>query len=314
MSLRSKAHRIIRSLLLGQRTVFDLPMHSPQTEIAVWLYGVGEPRDVTECHSVACPIPFMFCVASEVDSAAQAFGQEASLRFVERAGAGRVLGVIEMCHERVLFTHGPQLHLYRATDCRNFCISPLRRWTRAVYLAGKRWGERRSARLQPSSLDDRCNEVAFICPRPVVLVSLSHGDEGNIFPMNLMGPASGEYFVFALNSNNQAPRMIERGLLAISTVPFEQAEQVRLLGGHHRLTSIRWSEIPFATNRSATLGIPVPEFALTVRELQVEQSTPLGSHTFFVARIVDRQVHLDRPEFHRIHGLYAACRRKTQSR
>jgi flavin reductase (DIM6/NTAB) family NADH-FMN oxidoreductase RutF len=127
-----------------------------------------------------------------------------------------------------------------------------------------------------------------------------------------MGPVSAEYFVFALNSTNQAPQIIERGQLAVSTVPFEQAEQVRMLGRHHRVNSIRWSDIPFATRHSTTLGIPVPEFALTVRELRVEQSTSLGSHTFFVARILDRHVYSDQPEFHRIHGLYAACRRKDR--
>jgi len=60
---------------------------------------------------------------------------------------------------------------------------------------------------------------------------------------------------------------------------------------------------------SWTLRIPVPEFALTVREMKIVQSYPLGSHTFFIARVVDRTLYSNAPEFHRMHGLYARLRK-----
>ena len=41
---------------------------------------------------------------------------------------------------------------------------------------------------------------------------------------------------------------------------------------------------------SRALNIPVPEFALRVRELKVHTVRPLGSHTFFVARLVGEEV------------------------
>ena len=46
--------------------------------------------------------------------------------------------------------------------------------------------------------------VFFICPRPVVIVSVVHGDEGNVFPMNLMGPIGNGRFAFSLNSTRHA--------------------------------------------------------------------------------------------------------------
>lgn len=288
----------------------DLPLRSPQTEIAVWLYGLGEPRDITECHSVACPVPFTLCVGFEENEPEPLSGdQRLSLRFLARTGNKDLLGEIELRQQDIISIAGAQLYLFRATACTNLCLPRLRRWTRLLYTAGGRWKHRHSGNLQVSALDSCCNEVIFICPRPVVLVSLFECDGGNIFPMNLMGKIGREHFGFALNRNNQAaPSVGALGQLALSTVPFEKAEQVRQLGKNHRQNKIDWDKLSFTTHTSPTLGIPVPDFALTVCEMKLQKTLPLGSHTFFIARIISKTVYSNSPEFHRIHGLYAPRR------
>ena len=143
----------------------------------------------------------------------------------------------------------------------------------------------------------------------MVLVSVTQGGGGNIFPMNLMGQIGREHFAFALNSRKQAaPGVAAVEQVALSTVPFGRANEVRRLGANHHRGSIDLATLPFVTQPSPLLGIPVPDFALTVRELKIEQALPLGSHTFFIARILGRHVYSEAPEFHRIHGLYAAHR------
>jgi hypothetical protein len=52
--------------------------------------------------------------------------------------------------------------------------------------------------------------VLFSCLRPVVLVSVTLGNGGNIFPMNLMGPIGNGYFAFALNSRRRAALFVAR--------------------------------------------------------------------------------------------------------
>jgi flavin reductase (DIM6/NTAB) family NADH-FMN oxidoreductase RutF len=300
----------IRSVLLGRgsRTACDLPLQFPQTEVAVWLHGLGEPRDVTMRHAVACPIPFILCVGFEDDDLPPPSPQQRlALKWVERAGNQRLLGTIEIEQEEIVASAGPQVRLYRATRCTNFCTNRLRRFTRALYVKGERWMN--PGRLLPSVLDARCNEVVFTCPRPVVLVSLMQNGGGNIFPMQLMGQVGREHFAFALNSSKQAaPIVAALGQVALSTVPFGRANEVRRLGANHHRSSIDWATLPFVTQPSPLLGIPVPDFALTVRELEVEQTMPLGSHTLFIARVLSRNVYSEAPEFHRIHGLYAAHR------
>jgi flavin reductase (DIM6/NTAB) family NADH-FMN oxidoreductase RutF len=155
----------------------------------------------------------------------------------------------------------------------------------------------------------RSMNVFFICPRPVVLVSVMHGDAGNIFPMNLFGGIGDGYFAFALNSMRNAAPLVERaGRVALSSIPFEHAGTARQLGKNHRQEFVNWDELPFRTTRSTALGLPIPEFALRVREVEIEAVRQLGSHTLFFARVI-RDVRLrDDLQFCMIHGIYQARR------
>jgi len=143
----------------------------------------------------------------------------------------------------------------------------------------------------------------------VVLVSVMHGDAGNIFPMNLLGPIGNGYIAFALNSSRQAAPFVEKaGRAAFSNVPSEQSEVARQLRGNHRRQSVRWDQLPFETRPSASLGIPVPCFALRVREMEIEAVRKLGSHTLFVARVIRDERRSARPQFTMVHGIYQARR------
>ena len=316
MSLEDKLRYEVRRILLGPTDLpqaCDLPIHNPQSEISVWLHGMGEPQDVTTRHSAACAAPFMFCIGFEdKEGLGRHRERPLSLLFCERGGHGQRLGEIGLQLSTILPTAGPQLRLFKATRCTNFCLPRPRLWAHYLYHAADRWKKRKAENVNVSPLDDRCNAVTFICPRPVVLVSLLDGDRGNIFPMNLMGTVGRDYLVFALNCKNQAAPLVERmGQLAISSIPFNWGPTARELGKNHRLQSIDWEKLPFRTQKSKVLRIPVPEFALRVRELKVQHARPLGSHTFFVTRIVGEEVHADGPEFSMIHGLYEARRRRN---
>ena len=108
---------------------FDLPIQAPQCEVSVWLHGTGAPRDVTTCHSVACSVPFTLCIRGEGRAP---LNRRAALRFHERGGEKRLLGVIELQHEAMIPTGGPALHLYKAVACTNLCLPRLRHWMRST--------------------------------------------------------------------------------------------------------------------------------------------------------------------------------------
>jgi flavin reductase (DIM6/NTAB) family NADH-FMN oxidoreductase RutF len=314
MPLAPKLRKTLRKMLLGSTDLpqaCDLSLPDPQTEITVWLHGMGEPRDVTLRHSVACEAPFIVCIGfeREIEEKSQ---KRLSLRFCERGGDGRLLGEISLRISSVLPTYGPTLYLFEAKSCRDFCLPQWRLTAHDLHHAYVRWKTRKTVNVRMSTLGDRCNSVMFICPRPVALVSLQAGENANIFPMNLMGTVGGDYFVFALNSKRKAAPLIERaGQMALSNIPFDQLATARKLGKNHYQESIDWPQLPFRLRRSAVLDIPVPEFAARVRELKIQMVHHLGSHTFFVARVVGEEHHTNCLQFHMIHGLYEAWRRRN---
>jgi flavin reductase (DIM6/NTAB) family NADH-FMN oxidoreductase RutF len=160
-----------------------------------------------------------------------------------------------------------------------------------------------------SSLGSRSMGVFFICPRPVVLVSVVDGNAGNVFPMNLMGSIGNGCFAFALNSSRPASSLVERsGRVALSSIPLEQASVARQLGRNHRQESVDWNQLPFPVKMSTALGIPVPGFALRVREMQIEAARKLGSHTLFMAQIIRDETWAEGLQFFMVHGVYQAWR------
>jgi flavin reductase (DIM6/NTAB) family NADH-FMN oxidoreductase RutF len=317
MSLAGKLYSGLRKVFLGPTDLpqaCDVALHYPQTEIEVWLHGMGEPRDVTLRHSPACTAPYMFCIGFEREEQLARYADSPlSLRFCERVGRRRLLGEIGLQLTDILPTAGPQLCLFQAITCTNFCTSLPRLWAHDLNNAFLQWRNRKATSVKMSLLDCRCNAVTFICPRPVLLVRLVDGELGNIFPMNLMGLVGEDYLAFALNSKRQAAPLVEHlGQLALSSIPFVRSAAARNLGKNHYQQSADWEALPFKTVNSRALNIPVPEFALRVRELKVHTVRPLGSHTFFVARLVGEEVYTDGPEFCMIHGLYEARRRSDR--
>jgi flavin reductase (DIM6/NTAB) family NADH-FMN oxidoreductase RutF len=306
---------LLKRLLLGEETLpqeVTVAIREPQSEIAVWLHGRGAPRDVTYLHSIACASPFMVCIPfDDVETLKDLYGGDrAVLELRERTGAQRRLGKVGLRYSKAIPAGDSCLGLFRARHCVNYCVPKARFWGHYLQQAYWRWRDKKVPNVRMSATDEHAMMVMFICPRPVVLVTAMEKQGGNLFPMNLMGQLGGGYFSLALNNERQASQCVKRsGRVALSSVPFEKAEVARQLAHHHREVSIDWNRLPFRVKDSSRFGVPVPEFALRVRELEVEAVEELGSHTFFIARILHEEVYADNPNFFMIHGIYQKVRR-----
>jgi flavin reductase (DIM6/NTAB) family NADH-FMN oxidoreductase RutF len=308
------ARKTLKRVVLGNA---DLPeqctvaMTDPQSEVAVWLHGLGPPINVTERHAIVCAVPPI--VAMRLDGAAATQikpGMTLRLQFHDRSGDGVMLGQLELQSSGVVETGGGDLRLFEVRSSQNYCLPRLRIWGHSLFQA---WLRARSRKITDVAMTVRAADamtVLFICPRPVVLVSLTFGDRGNIFPMNLMGSFGNGYVGFGLNSRRLASSLVERaGRIALSGIPVEEAPVARRLGKNHRREAVDWSELPFRVTPSPGLGIPVPSFASRVREMEIEAVRKLGSHTLFIARIIRDEHRSGSPQFFMIHGLYQAWRR-----
>jgi hypothetical protein len=315
MTILEGSRRMLKKIVFGDTLLpqeFTIGLAGPQAEIAVWLHGMGAPRDVTQRHSTACSAPFVMCIAfDEGRRPSEKEMGRLSLRFCERDGQRRVLGEIGLKPAAGVLPVSPQLLFFEARSSANYCIPRMRLGGHYLKQAYSMMGKADTSGMKMPFLERRAAIVSFIRPHPTSLVSLADEAGGNIFIMNLMGELGGGRFAFGLKDSRKPAHLVERtGRVAVSSVPFRQGQIAFQLAANHFKESIDWRELPFATKRSAKFDIPVPDFALRVREMEVEAIRRIGSHTFFVARIVSDERFSEEEELHAIHGFYQAWRLK----
>jgi hypothetical protein len=68
----------------------------------------------------------------------------------------------------------------------------------------------------------------------------------------------------------------------------------------------------FATTTSPSFRLPVPQFSLRVREMQIETVRNMGSHKLFLARTIADQQWSDGLQPHFIHGFYQSWRQQAR--
>ena len=300
---------MIKNLAFGDTLLpqeFTIGLTEPQSEVSVWLHGMGMPRDVTARHTTACTAPLTICVASDDwQGLDEKDLRKVSLKFCERGGYERVLGEIRLNFNTVISIGDLSFILFGVRGSTNYCLPKARLWAHYLLHAYSQLRRTDPPDMKMTLLEQRAASVTFIRPHPLSLVSVGDKKNGNIFPMNLMGELGNGYFGFALRERRLAAPLVESGgRIAISGVPLAQCSLPFRLAGNHKKQSIDWNELPFETKPSVTFGIPVPSFATRVREMRIEKVHKIGGHRFFIARIISDETYMTGPRACVVHGFY----------
>lgn len=274
-------------------TLLDLPrydaigLRDPQQEVEVWLRGLNEPINVTRNNVVAALRPLTIGIMFPRHDALPP-GKTLQLAVHQRGGSKGLLGVIHLRPARGLPLPSHQFCLFEIAGCENYCVSAL--GLRLYYLR-ERWRAEIRKRKNPYNFqmtraDLRASYVFYVCPRPVVLVSVEHEQSSNIFPMDLIGPTDSPWFSMALRTTSPAVRLMQQSRrMALASIPFTYKAIAYELAKHHKQASIDWSTLPFSTMPSPLFGLRVPEAALRVREVRVQEVHEIGSHTLFLTSV-----------------------------
>lgn len=315
MSVARKGFTFAKKLLFRDTLIpyeFAVALPHPQSEIAVWLCGMGAARDVTNRYTTACCGPLVICISfdkgedlSRVDS------PDLSLQFLADTDQKQLLGTIRLSFSKIIPLDSVDLALFTVTGSKNYCLPTRLLWT---HYAIQAYGQLRMIQKSDNYmtlLEQRAAFVTFIRPHPIALVSLSGPAGANIFPMNLMGDLGNGYFGFALTMKRLARKLVERHRrIALSNVPISSCGVAYALTPNHRKETADWDQLPFDRKTSPKFNIPFPDFATRVREMEVIQTMDLDignrkpSHKFFIARIVSDQRFSAEFEANVIHGFY----------
>lgn len=276
----------------------------PQQVVTASLHWDGNSADVTADHTVASLNPLV--IATSVDA-----GQRPVLEYHDRA-TGRLLGVLRLAQMAPVTAENASLTLYHVAAGGHRCL----RWPRRSWNA---WLQNRlmlknlatnHLNTDPAAVQKLM--IAYLCPRPVVLVSVGTQGRQNIFPMDLIGPLERSgFFSLALRSTNVSiPTILDERKVVLSSMPAAMKAVVYKLGAHHKHPLTDWTALPFAVRPSREFGIPAVAAALRIRELAIVQSQEIGLHTFFLCRVISDEHLVEGAQLHHTGGFHQAYRHR----
>jgi flavin reductase (DIM6/NTAB) family NADH-FMN oxidoreductase RutF len=281
-----------------------LGLDDPQEEVEVRLDGPGCLKDVTRNNVIAALRPFTIGVMLHRNEAQPRDGQPFRLTMHNRRTPQRLLGVIHLHLVRTIDLGDHRFCLFEVDGSDNTSVPAAS--LRLYYLQEQR-RRKNPYNFQMTPADLRASHVFYICPRPVVFVSVEHEGSANLFPMDLIGPTDSPWFSMALRSTSPAVRLMQQSRrMALAGAPFAYRDIAYQLGKHHKLSSIDWSALPFATARSPLFNLPVPADALRVREVTVREFHEVGSHVLFLTSVEKETIPADArgPQLFHAFGAY----------
>lgn len=278
----------------------------PSQVVSATLHWNGNSADITADHTVASLNPLT--IASSIDA-----GERALLEYNDSA-TGKTLGILRLTRTGSITTESSSITLYGVIAGEHHCLA----WPRRSWNA---WLQNRSMlknsrsnhlNMEPAAAQQLM--IAYLYPRPVILVSVDMPDHRNIFPMDLIGPLERSgLFSLALRSTNVSQSVMrDARRVAISTIPASMKTIVYKLAEHHKTPLQDWSELPFAVRPSRDFAIPVVAQSPRVRELTIVHSQEIGIHTFFLGRINSDEHVAACEQLHHTAGFHQAYRRKRR--
>ena len=231
-----------------------------------------------------------------------------SLHFIER-GSDRILGALTLRHAGEWTGAAGPIELYEVTRATQHCLSWVRQhWNR--WLQGRALRRRTTPSviaLTPEAVERI--SVFYLCPRPVVLVSVADNDDHNLFPMDLIGPLAGEEFTLALRTRSDSVAVLQRTRrAALADMPASTRESVQALGNLPRGVRVDWRELPFRHEPSKLFSLRTPTTALRVREVEIVDSRNVGSHCLFRSRVVSEIRNAHGAQLFHTSGMYQHLR------
>jgi hypothetical protein len=130
----------------------------------------------------------------------------------------------------------------------------------------------------PGNLYDMVR-IAYAVPRIIPIISVTDGVDINMFPTDLHGKISSEYYISSLRKDGVANHQVEQtGKLVLSDIESRSFKMAYAAGKNHMRPFRPLENFPWLGQRSQTYQIPLPVSATRYRELKLLESFDVGIH------------------------------------
>lgn len=198
---------------------------------------------------------------------------------------GNAKGKLKISLFDTLLIEGENIHLCKIDAARSFILPMYSRIADNFIYALKK-----GIRYKANDLSRlRRLFVYYTKPRPAFLLSIKDEEKIDIFPVDLTGIIAENYMPVAIKSTNKAIDIIRKTKsVCLSAVPFASADLIYKHSEQRKNGNMSLRTLLFTTSESQILKIPVPDFAVYVNELHVEQSFEKGSYTVFIMKLLNK--------------------------
>jgi hypothetical protein len=152
--------------------------------------------------------------------------------------------------------------------------------------------------------------IAYSVARPIHVITVSDGEQMNMFPTDLHGAISEKHYISSLRKSGKANAQVENvGRIVLSRVDCHAYKKVYALGRNHMLDLRTRSAFECAAELSKVLRYPIPAFTLDYVELNRMDSFDIGDiHRIHTYEILNRSQWQKGQTLSHIHQYYAQWR------
>jgi flavin reductase (DIM6/NTAB) family NADH-FMN oxidoreductase RutF len=155
-------------------------------------------------------------------------------------------------------------------------------------------------------------QIAYSLPRKISLITVGKNGLFNLFPTDLHGQVSANYYIISLRHGGQACAQVEAlKKIVLSDMNAAAFKMVYSLGKNHMQPLKEANVFPFSAQVSNGFQLPIPKDSMSYKELQLESSFDAGIHRIFLFTIMNFvQVSSSLQTLAHIHNTYATWRFK----
>jgi len=157
-------------------------------------------------------------------------------------------------------------------------------------------------------------QIAYAVPRIISLITVGNNELFNLFPSDLHGQVDEQHYIISLRVGGKAGDQADMaGKLLISQIHCDAYKMVYGLGKNHMQELKSKENFPFVQSLSQTFKWPLPEHAVSYKELILADSFTHGIHKILLFKIVySGQLHAQTATLAHIHNSYATWRYKNR--